>query len=791
MVLLPALFLIVLEIGLRVAGIGHPTSFFLHQTIQGKDYLVENDRFGWRFFGSDMARSPLAMAVPKVKPPDTMRVFVFGESAALGDPQPEFGLGRMLQALLEGRYPDKHFEVISTAMTAINSHVIRPIAKECAAHHGDVWVVYMGNNEVVGPYGSGTVFGGQTPSLPVIRASIALKGSYVGQLLETLLRRAHSKPLNQSEWGGMEMFSHNHVRSDDPRMAMVCHSFERNLIDIVDTGLEAGAKVVVSTVARNLKDCGPFASDHRPDWSNADAVRWDGFFQAALAARQAGRSDEAIAALQQAVQLDGTFAEARYRLGQCLLDAGRDADAAREFVAACDQDTLRFRADSRINDLIRRVATERQRRGVFLVDSESAVNSRSSHALAGSEFLYEHVHLNFSGNYLLARAIAEQIESTLPQPGKNTCPTEADCARRLGCNDFMRRDAVMQMFARCSDAPFNTQADNQRQSERLRQQVEQHQFAALPAALQEDVAQVKAVITAHPDDWVLLRNLANLQEQVRDFAAASESLRRVTQWLPHNADAWQAFGQALAAARKSDDAIAAFQTALRLQPESVVSLNSLAELHAATGHTELAEREFREVVRRKPYWSPAHFGLGKILEAAGRTNEGNEQFNLALQDRLLTPASVNALAAMCVSKGWFDRAVQNYTDSLRLAPADPATHFNLGFCFSKLGRNTEAKAEYQEAIRLEPDYAEPHCGLGLVLGRAGDPAGATAEFSEAVRLKPDFPEARLNLGIALSKQQRNQEALEQFQEALRRDPNNPVALKFLKALRTQPSSAKN
>ena len=40
------------------------------------------------------------------------------ESAAFGDPQPEFGLCRVLEALLEGRYPEQHFEVINTAMTA-------------------------------------------------------------------------------------------------------------------------------------------------------------------------------------------------------------------------------------------------------------------------------------------------------------------------------------------------------------------------------------------------------------------------------------------------------------------------------------------------------------------------------------------------------------------------------------------------------------------------------------------------------------------------------------------------
>jgi hypothetical protein len=134
---------------------------------------------------------------------DTIRVFVFGESAAYGDPQPEFGLCRVLEALLDGRYPDKHFEVINTAMTAINSHVILPIARDCAAQNGDFWVIYMGNNEVVGPYGSGTVFGPQAANLALVRAGVAFKATRIGQALGNLVRHAQKRPLNQSEWGGM------------------------------------------------------------------------------------------------------------------------------------------------------------------------------------------------------------------------------------------------------------------------------------------------------------------------------------------------------------------------------------------------------------------------------------------------------------------------------------------------------------------------------------------------------------------------------------------------------------
>ena len=67
--------------------------------------------------------------MPAKKPAGAYRIFLFGESAAQGDPDPSFGAGRYLQALLRERYPGMDFEVVCVAMTAINSHAILPIVR--------------------------------------------------------------------------------------------------------------------------------------------------------------------------------------------------------------------------------------------------------------------------------------------------------------------------------------------------------------------------------------------------------------------------------------------------------------------------------------------------------------------------------------------------------------------------------------------------------------------------------------------------------------------------------------
>ena len=141
-----------LELALRLAGYGYPTSFFLRTRINGHEFYVPNPRFTFRFFSATQARPPLPIRMATDKSTNTYRIFLFGESAAAGDPDPSYGVGRYLQVLLRERFPQTDFEVLCVAITGISSHTILPIARECVRHQGDLWLVYMGNNEMVGPF---------------------------------------------------------------------------------------------------------------------------------------------------------------------------------------------------------------------------------------------------------------------------------------------------------------------------------------------------------------------------------------------------------------------------------------------------------------------------------------------------------------------------------------------------------------------------------------------------------------------------------------------------------------
>ncbi|MGH8024785.1 MAG: tetratricopeptide repeat protein, partial [Limisphaerales bacterium] len=245
--LLPCLLICLLEAGLRLSGYGFDPHFFKRIRIGAQDYFVQNDSFSYRFFPPEIARNPGAFRMRCVKPPGAIRIFVFGESAAMGDPEPAYGPARYMEAQLRAKFPGTQFEIINTAFTAINSHVILPIARECAKHDGDIWIIYMGNNEMVGPFGAASVFGRRAPPLPYIRFLTAIQTTRTGQFLVALARKFHRSASQFPSWGGMEMFLKNQIPPDSPLKQTVYRNFDRNLDDILRAGAACGAKILLNT----------------------------------------------------------------------------------------------------------------------------------------------------------------------------------------------------------------------------------------------------------------------------------------------------------------------------------------------------------------------------------------------------------------------------------------------------------------------------------------------------------------------------------------------------------------
>lgn len=767
-----------LELGHRLAGIGYPTAFLLKSSNHGEKTFVQNNQFGWRFFYPRTARAPVAISILREKPPDAIRIFVFGESAAFGDPQPRFGLPRMLEAMLELRHPDKKFEVVNAAMTAINSHVILALARDCAKAHGDVWVIYMGNNEVVGPFGIGTVFGSQTTPLPLIRAGLAFKATGTGQWFDTLQRAALKHSGSDGSWEGMAMFAKYRFAGSDPRLEAVYKNFAKNLRDILVVGRNSGAKIILSTVAVNLKDCAPFASAHRPDLSEIRLVEWERIFDAGVKAQTDGDLRQAAAHYDQAAQIDESFAELRFRRGQCALALNDIPKAQTELAMARDLDALRFRCDRRLNEIIRQQAVD----DVALADGERALTVASPDGLPGIEHFYEHVHLTFQGNYVLSRVITEKVEAALGLPQNVRWPGIAGCAQRLGHTSRDTQLALSVMHGRLADVPFTFQFNHDEQMQRLTEMARALPLPNSPVTLAKARAAAEAALARRPDDAIMWEQLGEIRQEQGEYAGALAAALRSLERLPSSTGCWLLKGILLAQREKYEEAFAAFRQVVALDPQAVWARHNMAMCLQKLDRRDEAVAEFKRTLALKPDYGTGWLALGLLYEEMGRTNEAVQCFDTALTNRVNQADDLTALARFCAMRGRLDLAATNFAAAVELRPFDTGLRLESGRVLVALGRLEEARREYAAAVELDSDQVQPHMQLGVTLGRLQKPDRAEKEFREALRLNPDWIEARVNLGIALYHQQKFAEALLEFEDVLRRKPKDSNAVRYVQLL---------
>ena len=584
--LLPLLILGGVELGLRLVGHGYPTSYFLPSTIEGQNFLLPNPRFAYRFFPPALARAPLPKRILAEKPAHAYRIFLFGESAAYGDPDPAYGVGRYLEQLLNARYPGTNFEVVCVAMTAINSHAILPIARECARLDGDLWIVYMGNNEMIGAYGPGTVFGTKAPRLRTARVMLALKTTRIGQLMQSLLARVQSDSASTEAWGGIEMFTENPLRHDDAGRLRAYENFRGNLADILRAGEQAGVPIILSTVASNLRDCAPFASLHAADLTPAESSEWQKLFQVGMASEAAGSYADALAAYSSAAAIDAEYAELRYRIGTCHL-ALNDLEAAHKaFTAARDSDVLSVRADSRINEIILDAAKSYASEQVVSIDADRALTEDIPDGIPGKEWFYEHVHYTLEGNYRLALLFADHVTEMLPssmQASREGEWAEAEfCNRRLAVTSWDEHRLWFLMLDRLKRPPFTNQSSNPSNVQHLELRRQSVIAQMTPESPARDRQLYEEALAAAPEDTLLRARFGQYLEATGSRQEAIVQFQRVCELLPDLEWPHYHLGDLLVRAGRISEAMDSFERALVIRSDFVEARKELRRIQA--GH---------------------------------------------------------------------------------------------------------------------------------------------------------------------------------------------------------------
>jgi len=732
LVLGPLTVLGALEVGLRLFGFEQPEDLFIPDGAPG--IYRTNPAFTRPYFPAHFDLAPLEFRLAARKPAGQFRIFVLGESAARGVPEPGFGLAPLLRAELRAAYPGKMIEVYDLGIVAINSHAVLETARAAAAFAPDLFVVYAGNNEVVGPFGPGSANQSAMPPLAIIRASVWVRRTRVGQLFAALASRVC--PPREPQWRGMATFRDRPVAGDDPRLAAVYRNFARNLEDLTAVAHDCGAQVILATVATNLRDCPPFGPRHRPGLSAADLDRWERQFAAGRRAWECGDWAAAGAALEAAAAIDPEEADGQYLLG-LVRDHARDWPGARRYLgAALHWDSIRFRPDAEINAAIRSVAAAHANT-LHLVDLAQALGADPADGAgpcAGREVFWEHVHLNWAGNRRAAHLLAAAAGPDLFGPPDAPWPDDAACAQAVGYTPFGELRALRGLGPIISNPPFTQQLsypDDQMRFQRLNE--EANAAARAPGAADRARAVVAAGIANDPENAELRLRLAEVEFEGGQPAAALEALDAAARLLPPSAPLQVRRGRTLLALGRRADAQAEDLRAVDTDPYHLPAYTELEAAARQTGDFAAVETVLQRALARNPDSDYLRLALADLWFDQGRRDAAAGAWQAVLRAHPDSAEALQRLVALDRATGQADAALALMAQALDTQPANFSNALALATLYDQRHDPAGVARSLQVAVRAGPAPASVHLYLARLAAQRGRSDEARVELARAQR----------------------------------------------------------
>ncbi len=384
-------------------------------------------------------KGPLKPEFPKVKDPESLRIFAFGGSTVLGFPYyPYSSFAAMLALALQKSDPGRKIEMSNLGLSGMNSLEIKHCLLESLRYSPDLVIIYAGHNEF---FQASLIPDWKYPRLDRLLEWFRAHS----RLYQVLTRMDFFLPMIPSAIGTRQELTEK-INLDFEQVPMESQPMSReyyqnriqgyryHLEQILSRLDQQKIPVLLCTVASNLKDWPP---EWLPAPENVSAQEWKDLKQELLSADQdlgENKLDQAEPILARLKPVIPQYAMYNFLSGWLEEKRGNFTLARDYFLLARKYDNSRHRAPPEINAIIHELAA---RHRVALVDVEKLF-FQNSKTTPGFDLFLDHVHPNLSGQRLIAQALfhglAEQkmIRPAMPVPA---FPSEDDFRKAFSLTD--------------------------------------------------------------------------------------------------------------------------------------------------------------------------------------------------------------------------------------------------------------------------------------------------------------------------------------------------------------------
>ncbi|MGH9385370.1 MAG: sulfatase-like hydrolase/transferase [Vicinamibacterales bacterium] len=278
-----------------------------------------------------------------------------------------------------------------------------------------------------------------------------------------------------------------------------------------------------------------------------------------------------------------------------------------------------------------------------------------------------------------------------------------------------------------------------------------------------------------PKDKIAVFNQL-LDAQDHPSAETLAALQRIVKDDPQIIDAWTMLGNEYFRRESFGEAVASYQQALVLKPDSDLATINLANAYRRLGQDENAMLGYRHYLERDPRNAYVHYQLGEVQADRGLLSDALESFSRALDsDPSLTAARV-ALGAVRIRQGDLGAGEREIRAALEQQPGVRLALYNLALIAEHRSQWDQAEQLYERELDAHPDSFRAAFNLGRLYERRGDRARQISAWRRALSANPRFSEGHIFLAKVLFEMgEASQDAFELARRGVDLDPQGRFA----------------
>jgi superkiller protein 3 len=231
-----------------------------------------------------------------------------------------------------------------------------------------------------------------------------------------------------------------------------------------------------------------------------------------------------------------------------------------------------------------------------------------------------------------------------------------------------------------------------------------------------------------------------------------------------------------------DDAKAAYQQAIQIEPENAQGYAGLAGLAIRLGEFDLAAQTLEQGAQNASDKSAIHTAQAIYLEATGDLKQAENELLATILPPVNSTEPYQNLAQFYRDAGRFTDAISIYQQALLEFPYNMQLLIGMGQTYASLNRIDDAINWFQVAASADKSDPSPYLALSSLYSSQGKLPEAEQAAKQAVTIRPTSVDAYLTLAQVYDSMQRPDLARWEYQEACKLDQSQADCLVGLSQL---------